>query len=200
MFSLTVPFLSLCVLSNALLPPWPLESTVETAKQYAAGAPLTRPTGLTRADYLPTIAGIVDFFVTYQNRSGNVIDPYRLEETQYATPCFAFACATIFKSQGRADLLPNCTAALTAALHELATANCADGHCVFFMKPSMFAYRILNSLVDPSVKAAWDASLEMMDPYKAFHGFPVSGNWGLVGTLDMLRTTYITHFGNASWW
>jgi hypothetical protein len=191
--------LALCAaaLATAALPPWPLESTVEAARSYAAAATLARPTGLRRADYLDTITKVVGFWTQYQNASGNIIDPYRGEETQYATPCYAFACATALPLLP--GLLPNCSAALGAATRELATRTCADGHCVFFMKPVMFAYRLLAPQVDAGTLAAWDAALGAMDPYRDF-GFPVSGNWGLVGTLDMLRTTYITKFGNDSWW
>lgn len=185
------------------LPPWPLEPTVAAARTLAAAATLSSPTGLKRADYLPTIHGIVQYFRRMQNASGNIIDQYRGEETQYATPCFAFACATVWKEGFDATLLGNCTAALTAATREvrvcvvscataqgcgerwimslpphspcqLATKTCADGHCVFFMKPVMFAYRLLKPLVAPALVAQWDAYLSAMDPYKDF-GFPVGG-------------------------
>jgi hypothetical protein len=182
------------------LPAWPLEGTVDAARAAAAGSPpLVAPTGLLRKDYLPVINGVVQFFRGLQNATGHVIDRFRGVETQYATPCFAFACATAFTQGLDATLLPNCSAALTAATGELAQRTCADGHCVFFMKPVMFAYRLLAPLVDARVKAAWDANLVRMDPYKDF-GYPVSGNWGLVGTLDMLRTDLITQLGNSSWW
>jgi hypothetical protein len=141
----------------------------------------------------------VQHFRQFQDSTGHIIDPYAHQEIQYATPCFSFACATLF-SEGLDDsLLPNCSAAISAASKELATHTCADGHCVFFMKPLMFAYRLLRDKVEASVLAEWDANLQAMDPYVDF-GFPVSGNWGLVGTLDMLRTTFIGHFGNSSWW
>ena len=181
------------------LPPWPLEGTRDYVKQLAANAPLRAPTGLKRADYLTTIRGVVEYFRRFQHQqNGSIIDPDRGVETQYATPCFAFACATVWSAGLDDSLLPNCSAAVTAASHELATRTCADGHCVFFMKPLMFAYRLLAGTVDAPTKAAWDANLEAMDPYRDF-GWPTN-NWGLVGTLDMLRTDLITRFGNSSWW
>lgn len=181
-----------------VMPPWPLQGTAEWAATQSAITPLAKPTGLKRADYLSTIHGVVQFFRQYQNASGHIIDPFRGVETQYATPCFSFACATVWAAGLDATLLSNCSAALTAATTELATKSCADGHCVFFMKPVMFSYRILAPLVDAPTKEVWDANLQQMSPDNDF-GFP-SGNWGLVGTLDMLRTDYITHFGNSSWW
>ena len=184
---------------NAQLPGWPLEGVVDAARATAASAALSAPTGLNRASYLPVINGVVQFFRNLQNSSGHVIDRFRGAETQYATPCFAFACATVLAQGLDTTLLPNCSAALTAATGELASHTCADGHCVFFMKPVMFAYRVLAPLVSPAQKAVWDANLQMMNPFLDF-GFPVSGNWGLVGTLDMLRTDLIGRFGNSSWW
>ena len=182
-----------------VLPPFALEGTVDFALQLAAATPLVRNTGRTKADYLPTISGVVQYMRTLQNATGHVIDPFRLVETQYATPCFAFACATVW-AQGLDDtLLPNCTSALTAATTELATHSCADGHCVFFMKPVMFAYRLFKQKgVDPALFGVWDANLEAMNPWVDF-GFP-QNNWGLVGAAgDLLRTQLITQFGNTSW-
>jgi len=183
-----------------VLPPFALEGTVDFALQLAASVPLARPTNRKRADYLPTIAGVVQYMRTVQNATGHIVDPFRNLETQYATPCFAFACATAWSEGLDATLLPNCTSALTAATEELALDTCADGHCVFFMKPVMFAYRLFKAsgAVDPSIIAQWDANLEKMNPWKDF-GFP-SNNWGLVGAAgDLLRTQLITQFGNTSW-
>ena len=79
------------------------------------GTPLLQPSGLTRADYLSTINGIVQHFRRLQNASGHIIDYYLQQEVQYATPCFAFACATVHAGPGGdASLLPNCSAALSA--------------------------------------------------------------------------------------
>jgi len=182
-----------------VLPPFALEGTVDFALQLAAATPLVRNTGRTKADYLQTISGVVQYTRTLQNATGHVIDPFRELETQYATPCFAFACATVWAQGLDATLLPNCTSALTAATTELATHSCADGHCVFFMKPVMFAYRLFKkAAVDPALFAVWDANLEAMNPWIDF-GFPAN-NWGLVGAAgDLLRTQLITQFGNTSW-
>lgn len=230
MRSFLVAAAAAAVAAQPVMPPYPLQSTAEAVKQASSTTPLVTPTGLKRADYLTTINGVVQYFRQFQNSTGHIIDPYRGLETQvralvmripafpstrvklivfailphvsrtlqYATPCFAFACATAWSQGLDASLLPNCTSALTAATTELATKTCADGHCVFFMKPVMFAYRVLANRVDGATKATWDTNLQTMSPDNDF-GFPTN-NWGLVGTLDMLRTTYITQFGNASWW
>jgi len=195
---------ALCVIgtlgspSPPVLPPWALEGTVEYAMQLAATVPLNRPTSLTKQSYLQTINGIVQFMRNLQDEYGRIIDPFEKREVQYSTPCFAFSCATVW-AQGFDDtLLNNCTSALSIATEELANKTCADGHCVFFMKPVMFAYRILVDKVDPALVAKWNASLSIMNPWIDF-GYP-SNNWGLVGAAgDLLRTTLITSFGNSSW-
>lgn len=180
------------------LPPFALEGVVAAARAFAAATPLQAPTGLTRASYLPVIGGIVQYFRHLQNAEGAIIDQYRGAETQYATPCFAFACATVVSNGGDPSLLPNCTAALGRAIEELATATCADGHCAFFGKPVVFAYRILSKLVAPSVAAGWRAGLLALDPWKDY-GFP-SGNWGLVAAVgEFLRASVLGADANTTW-
>jgi hypothetical protein len=119
------------------MPPWPLEGTVDYARALAAATPLQKPTGLKRADYLDTIQRNINFWRQYQNASGNIIDPYRGVETQYATPTFGHACAVVFAAGLDASLFSNCTSAVTATLLELQFHTCADGHCVFYMFPIM---------------------------------------------------------------
>lgn len=197
---LALALLALARAQPPVLPPYALAGTVDFALGLAAATPLVRDTHLTKASYLPVINGVVQYLRTIQDATGHVIDPFRGVETQYATPCFAFACATAWSEGLDATLLPNCTAALTAATTELATHSCADGHCVFFMKPVMFAYRILKAsgAVAPGTIAEWDANLEAMNPWIDF-GFP-HNNWGLVGAAgDLMRTELIGHFGNSSW-
>jgi hypothetical protein len=198
--TLSLSFSSALAQAPPVLPPFALEGTVDFALQLAAATPLQRRTNLKKADYLPVINGVVQYMRTVQNASGHIIDPFRGVETQYATPCFAFACATVWNEGLDASLLPNCTSALTAATTELATDSCADGHCPFFMKPVMFAYRTLKASgqIDAATLQVWDNNLETMNPWKDF-GFP-SNNWGLVAAAgDLLRTQLITQFGNTSW-
>jgi hypothetical protein len=68
---------------------------VTVAAALAAATPLLQPSGLTREDYLVTISGIVQYFRRLQNATGHIIDQYADAEIQYATPCFAYACATV---------------------------------------------------------------------------------------------------------
>jgi hypothetical protein len=179
------------------MPPWPLEGTVDYARALAAATPLQKPTGLKRADYLETVQRNINFWRQYQSASGNIIDPYRGVETQYATPCFSHACAVVFAAGLDASLFSNCTSAVTATLLELQHHTCADGHCVFYMYPVMSAYRILLPLVTSEIATQWNTSLGAMNPWVDF-AWPATSNWGLVGTMDQMRTKL--GFGNSSWW
>jgi hypothetical protein len=184
--------------ASATLPPYALEGVIELAREFASNTLLASPSNLTRADYLPTINGIVQHFRHLQNATGHIIDEYRGVETQYATPCFAFACATVYANGGDTTLLSNCTAALSAAITELEVGNCADGHCAFFGKPIMFAYRIMAPLVDATVSTAWLTSLGAVNPDKDY-GFP-SNNWGLVAAVgEFLRTNAVGPTANTTW-
>lgn len=130
----------------------------------------------------------MQYFRHFQAPTGEIIDPYAQAEIQYATPCFAFSCATVYSKGLDATLLANCSNALSHAIQELVNDTCADGHCVFFTKPVVFAYRILAPLVAADVKASWDAGLSALDPWKDYH-FPTN-NWGLVGAVgEYLRTS-----------
>ena len=63
------------------VPPNPLEGVVAAARAYAAAAPRV-DSGLRKADYLDTIAGIVSFFVPFQNANGSIIDPAAMTEIE----------------------------------------------------------------------------------------------------------------------
>ena len=179
------------------LPPFALEGVVTVASALAAATPLLQPSGLTRADYLDTISGIVQHFRRLQNATGHIIDQYADAEVQYATPCFSFACATVLASDP--TLLPNCSAALGASIEMLLNNNCADNHCPFYGKPTIFAHRILAPLVDASTRATWAAGLAGMNPWRDY-GFP-QNNWGLVGAVgDYLRTAGSGFSANYTWW
>jgi hypothetical protein len=72
---------------------------------------------------------------------------------------------------GDSGLLANCSSALSAATRELATNTCADGHCPFFGKPAVFAYRLLAPLVDAATKAQWQTDFAALNPWTDY-GFP----------------------------
>jgi hypothetical protein len=63
--------------SPPVMPPWPLEGTVDYARSLASASTLSSPTGFQKSDYLALIDGVVQFFRQFQNASGAIIDPYR---------------------------------------------------------------------------------------------------------------------------
>lgn len=139
------------------------------------------PTGLTRADYLPLMAGIVGFFKAYQNEAGAIIDPYTHGERQYSTPAFAAAAARLVKNAGREDLREPARRALTFSLHALAHHTSADGHADFYIPLVMHARRWLKG--DPAhadEEAEWDRLLRQLVPEKTYQDVKALGNWNLV--------------------
>jgi hypothetical protein len=179
---------------------WPLEGTVDLATQFTqALAPSSfRPTGFTKKDYLPVVNGIAQVMRSFQLDNGTVIDPYAGVEIQYATPCTGHAMALVYAQGLDATVLPNASAAVTSSVTELAQHRCADGHCNFFTKPVMLAYRTIASIVSEDQVSAWNASLLAMNP--AVDYINLAENWGLVATVgDYMRTT-LYGLGNTSWW
>lgn len=63
-------------------PPFALDATFEYARSVAGATPLLSPSGLTRADYLSTIGGIVQHFRALQDDQGRIIDQYAKAEIQ----------------------------------------------------------------------------------------------------------------------
>ena len=171
-------------LQSTTADPYPLAATVSTVRGHLETATII-PTGLSRADYLTTIQGIVDYFKNHQSASGRIIDPYLKREFQYSTPCFAWAASVLVVHGGRPDLLPRASAALEAALSELAADKVADDHGDFFTFPSMLAYEQLKDRVPPDRKKKWEALIRAIDPSRVYQftldaGKPTLHNWNVV--------------------
>lgn len=140
------------------------------------------PTGLTRADYLPVIAGIVDFFRAHQNDAGAIIDPYTHGERQYSTPAFAAAAARLVKDAGRDDLRAPARRALAFSLRALAGRTAADGHPDFYIPLVMHARRWLmgDAAHASEEEDEWARLLTALVPEKAYQDVRALGNWNLV--------------------
>ena len=145
------------------LQPNPLAGVVAAQRTFANITPVS-PTNLTKSSYLDTIAGVVDWFLPFQNPSGAIIDPASHQEEEYSTPCFAHAAATLVLYAGRSDLLAPASLALTWAVHGLATANCASASCDFYAVPVMRAVAYLSPLVANATAALWESELRSITP------------------------------------
>ena len=147
----------------------------------AAVPPNFTPTGLTRADYLPVIAGIVDFFRAYQNDAGAIIDPFTHGERQYSTPAFAAAAARLVKDGGRADLREPARRALTFSLRALSGHTAADGHADFYIPLVIHARRwLMGDPAQAADEAEWTQLLTRLVPEKTYQDVKASGNWNIV--------------------
>lgn len=139
-----------------------------------------RPTGLSRTDYLPLLAGNVDFFRKYQNEHGAIIDPYEKAERQYATPAFALAAALLAREANREDLREPATSALTLAIDALARRTTANNHPDFYIPLVIHARRILAPRADRRVADAWTRQLQSLVPEETYRDVEGGGNWNIV--------------------
>ena len=137
-------------------------------------------TRLKRADYLKLIAGNVDFFKSHQDERGAIIDPYRKAEFQYATPCFAYAAATLVAHARRDDLLEPAAKAFDWASSQLAKSEGATNHDDFYAPPLARAYPLLKDRVTPARAKKWADDLGGFDPYKVYKYRPGANNWNVV--------------------
>ena len=158
-----IALLAAAASAQPLPPPPPLEpnalaGVVDALRALASGVNVSS-TGLRRASLLETIAGVVDWFVPYQDATGSIIDHDSHVEEEYATPCFAHAAATLVVHGGRADLLPPAAAALNSSIRQLSAHKCASNSCDFFAVPVMRAFALLTPLVPAAAAAAWVAGL-----------------------------------------
>ncbi len=139
-----------------------------------------KQTGLTRNDYLPLVAGNVDFFKGFQNAAGAIIDPYEKRERQYSTPAFAQAAATLVAFGDRADLLEPATRAFSFSLDALVNKTTADGHADFYIPMMMHAHRILATRVSPQQREKWATQFRALVPEKTYRDTSGRGNWNIV--------------------
>lgn len=148
-----------------------------------------KPTGLARKDYLPVIAGVVDYWKHFQNADGAIVDPYEKKERQYSTPAFALASAILVQEAGRKDLLEPSARAMTCAMTALANKKAADGHADFYIPMLMHAHRILvKQPVAKETAEDWDKKLRSLVPEKIYHDPNGGGNWNIVNVSgELLR-------------
>ena len=186
------------------LSPWPLEGVVTTARQDAAKVTLVQQSNLTRASYLPVIAGVARALAAFQAANGSIIDPYEHVEIQYSTPCFAFAAATVATTGVAPELLEPAMLALDSALFQLGgdprSPHCASGHSNFFTFPSVRAFELLKPHASAARLANWTLWLNQLNP----NGYATrTGNWGLVAVAGEFERLVLNGFGNATqaeWW
>ncbi|WP_334319284.1 glycoside hydrolase family 88 protein [Termitidicoccus mucosus] len=160
------------------------------------------PSGMDEKDYLRLIAGNVDFFTKLQDENGAIIDPYRKQEFQYSTPCYAFAAAMLVEHAGRADLLAPALRAMDWAVLSLARNKAANNHQDFYPFFLAHALPILARHATAEQAARWKEQLASIDPWTLYRGQPGLSNWNvkalsgeamlkLAGVRD--DTSYIDH-------
>jgi hypothetical protein len=158
--------------------PDPTAAVVGQFKRNLEGAGEVAATGLERGDYLKLIAGEVDFWKQHQDADGAIIDPYRKEEFQYSTPCFALAAAALVQYAGRGDLAEPAAKAMDWATLRLSQRKAATGHEDFYPPQLAHALPLLKGKVDAARYAQWEKNLRSFDPAKTYR--TSGGNWNVV--------------------
>lgn len=138
------------------------------------------PTGHTRLDYIKLAADNVDFWKQHQNADGAIIDPYRKQEFQYSTPCFALAGAAAIEYLDRDDLLETTAKAMDWSCLTLSEGRAASNHGDFFAPVIAHALPLLKRYVPAERYARWEKLISAFDPYDVYRFKPGGGNWNVV--------------------
>lgn len=168
---------------NAFRDANPLDPAIRSARAGLQGASAKfAPTGVDRSEYLRLVEGVVNHFSPFQQKDGEITDPYERTEIQYSTPSYALAAAILVESGKRPDLLPKASRALDRSLSELATHSTANQTGDFFIFPAMGAYLRLRDRVDPTTRERWQVYIRKIDPDLAYSdrigpGQPDVMNW-----------------------
>jgi hypothetical protein len=130
------------------------------------------PSGLTPRDYLRVIEGNVDFFGHHQDATGAIIDPYKQEEYQYSTPCFALAASTVAIYAGRGDLIEPAARAMDWAVLTLSEGRGAHHHEDFFSSQIAHALPLLQPVVSRERYQKWEERIRAFDPLTVYRAGP----------------------------
>ena len=137
-------------------------------------------TGLTKANYLRSIAHLVAYFRQHQAADGRIIDPLKKVEFHYATPLYAHAAAILIVSNHdrSPELLDSAMRALDVTTADLAATatmkprkiapgsdtNTSD----FYIRPVMGAYHALKGIAATERFSIWTTRLSGLDPKTAY--------------------------------
>ena len=130
------------------------------------------PSGLTRADYLRTIAQGVEHFRHFQEPDGGILDVVMGKELYYSTPGFAYAAALVASATGNADLIEPAAEAFDCASRALIERKTPSAHEDFFVTPLAHAFPLLAPLVKAERSERWRAELGAMNPFTIYRSRP----------------------------
>ncbi len=179
----------------ASVEPYPLQSQIDGFRHTQALAKHTSAAGIETNAALALMAGIVKFFMPFQDPRGAILDPYEHAEKQYATPAFACAIAVLL-AHGRApELLGPCMKAMDRACADIELGHAADGHNDFYTGLLMQAWRLLKDHAPEARRALWTRHLAGIVPQKVYRvqpDHPHLNNWNLVAASgEWLRREWL---------
>jgi|GEM_PF-263378 len=137
------------------------------------------PTRFTSKDYMDLIRANVNYFSQFQDERGAIIDPYRNEEVQYATPAFALAAASVAQCDSDADLMERAAKAMYWASYCLGNGESSNHHEDFYTPLLARALKIIEPHVEPDRAAEWRSNLDF-DPIQIYRMAPGQDHWNAV--------------------
>lgn len=139
-------------------------------RQHPASDIDVAPSGLTRADYLRTIAQGVEHFRHLQEPLGGIFDVVVGKEVYYSTPGFAYAAALVASETGNPDLVEPAALAFDCASRALSERKAPSAHEDFFVTPLAHALPLLAPLVAAERVQRWRSELGGMNPFTIYRG------------------------------
>lgn len=142
------------------------------------------PTSFTKEDYIRVVANEVAALSCFQNSQGQIIDPIRGREWQYATPCFAHCVAGLLaaKHPMGEKYKQSGILAFNVALEAMLLGNKSvpQEHGDFFTFPMMRAFKLFEGFVPDSLYKTWKQKLAKIDPTALYAQQKGKGNWNIV--------------------
>jgi len=141
-------------------------------------------TQFTKDDYIEIVANEVAAMSKYQNKQGQIIDPVRGREWQYATPCYAHCVAGLLaaKHPNGEKFKESGIRAFDASLDAMLLGNkfIPQEHGDFFTFPMMKAFKLFDGFVPKSLYDKWREKLSKINPAVLYSQQKGKGNWNIV--------------------
>jgi hypothetical protein len=172
----------------------PLAGTINTFLQNQASyIGDFSPTGYKHQEYLKVIESLIRSMLKYQNSSGQIVDPVKGREFQYATPCFAHAVSVVVGSGYSKDntLQQAGVKAMDAAIKHMVDKTVPDSHYDFCTVPIMLGIQNYAKVVDAATVNRWKSDMDGIEPTIYRNGASNTGtnpNWGTINAAgEFLR-------------
>jgi hypothetical protein len=180
--------------------PFPLEDKINKLLDQNTSRPDWQPSGVTRDFYLELSRLIVIPALAWQDKDGQIIDPFTHFASSQQTSRFVGACGGLLQSGKNPDLIDACALSMDKSCADLANANADPGPYEFVVKELMMAYMALRDKVDAKRLGRWKQCLSGYDPEKTYQATLSKLKPGAIHnfcTFGMAGEAFKTHAGLA---